>query len=81
MQLVCHCMYTGYIPEESITLRAGGLEFPTSMLEQLRKLGLVVEINNGTLVLREPFIVCRKGEALKPGDYMIGLAFLCLVIM
>jgi Insertion domain in 60S ribosomal protein L10P len=36
------------------------------MMEQLRKLGLVVEMNNGQLELRTAFIAAKQGEPLTP---------------
>ena len=56
----------GTIPQETIVLEAGPLEFNPSMMEQLRKLGLVVEMNKGSLELRSSFIVARAGEPLSP---------------
>lgn len=42
-------------------------EFPVSMMEQFRKLGMPVEINQGKIVLRdgqEEYRVCKEGEKL-----------------
>jgi Insertion domain in 60S ribosomal protein L10P len=36
------------------------------MLDQLRKLGLVVEIDDSKVILREPFNAARQGEPLTP---------------
>jgi hypothetical protein len=36
------------------------------MLDQLRKLGLVAEIDNGKVMLREEFAAATKGTALTP---------------
>ena len=57
----------GFVPKESITLEAGPLpKFPTEMIEQLRKLGMMVEVDNGTLVLRNNFQVAVKDKPLSP---------------
>ena len=47
-------------------IEAGPLSFPPSMLDQFRKLGLVVEIDNGVIQLREPFVAAQKGVPLTP---------------
>jgi hypothetical protein len=36
------------------------------MLDQFRKLGLVVEVENGVMMLREPFTAATKGTPLSP---------------
>lgn len=36
------------------------------MLDQLRKLGLTVELDNGTVSLKSMFIAASKGEPLTP---------------
>ena len=36
------------------------------MLDQLRKLGLVVEIDNSVVVLRSEYIAAKAGEPLSP---------------
>ncbi len=36
------------------------------MLDQLRKLGLVVEINDGKVILREDFFAAKEGVPLTP---------------
>ena len=56
----------GAIPKKDIVLPAGDLEFPGSMLDQLRKLGLTVELDNGKISLKSMFIVASKGEPLTP---------------
>jgi mRNA turnover protein 4 len=56
----------GAIPRENIVIKPGPLAFPVDMLDQLRKLGLVVEVLNGTMVLKTGFQVTRKGVALTP---------------
>ena len=46
----------GHVSPTTIVLNPGPLEgFPTMMLDQFRKLGLIAEIENGKIVLREPF--------------------------
>jgi mRNA turnover protein 4 len=47
-------------------LPVGELEFPGSMLDQLRKLGMTVELDNGKIMLKSMFIVASKGVPLTP---------------
>jgi mRNA turnover protein 4 len=56
----------GVVPKDSIVIKPGPLTFPVDMLDQFRKLGLVVEVERGVMVLRTAFQVARKGEALTP---------------
>lgn len=56
----------GTVPTESIVLPVGPLSFPVSMLDELRKLGLVVEVENGTVMLRNEFMVATEGTPLTP---------------
>ena len=56
----------GAIPSKDIILPAGELNFPGSMLDQLRKLGLTVELDNGKISLKSMFIVAANGEPLTP---------------
>jgi mRNA turnover protein 4 len=56
----------GVVPKESIIIKPGPLTFPPDMLDQLRKLGMVVEIKNGTVVLQTGFQATTKGVALSP---------------
>ena len=58
----------GFVPTEDIVYETGPLpaKFPTSMIEQFRKLGMVVEVDNGTLVLRDDFRAATKGKPLTP---------------
>lgn len=54
----------GDVPEDDILLQPGELELPTTMRENLRKLGLVVETDDGKLILREPHYLAKKGQPL-----------------
>jgi len=56
----------GTIPDQDIILKPGKLTFQPGMLDQLRKLGMIVEIDNGTMMLRSTFVAAKKGEALTP---------------
>lgn len=56
----------GHIPQENVVLEAGSLPFPVSMMSELRKMGMVVEVDNGTLVLRENMTVAFEGVPLTP---------------
>jgi hypothetical protein len=52
--------------EETVVLSPGPLTFPATMLDQLRKLGLVVEIDDTVIYLREPYTAANAGVALTP---------------
>lgn len=56
----------GDIPEETVAVEAGPLPFPISMMQELRKMGMVVEVENGKLILREPMTVAFSGIPLTP---------------
>lgn len=56
----------GAIPTEEIVLQPGVLDFPTTMLDTLRKLGMVVEVEDGTVVLRSPITISSVGVPLTP---------------
>jgi mRNA turnover protein 4 len=56
----------GDIPKEDIVITTGPISFSTSMLDQFRKLGMIVEINNNQLHIREPFIASKTGIPLTP---------------
>jgi mRNA turnover protein 4 len=56
----------GAIAEEDFVLAPGKLEFPVQMLDELRGLGMVVEVASGTVVLRTPVTVTTKGQAITP---------------
>ena len=47
-------------------MKQGELEFSTSMVDHLRKLGLILEIENGKLVLCEQYTAAKKGVAITP---------------
>lgn len=47
-------------------LPAGDLDFPGNMLDQLRKLGMTVELDNGKISLKSMFIVASKDVPLTP---------------
>jgi len=56
----------GVIPKETIVIKPGPMSFPADMLDQLRKLGMVVEIQDGVVVLQTGFTVTTKGAPLSP---------------
>ncbi len=56
----------GTIPTSNITIPVGPVQFPPAMLDQLRKLGLILEIEDGVLVLKDSFIVAQAGVPLNP---------------
>ena len=45
------------------------------MLEQLRKLGLVVEISDGKLELRVPYVAAKAGVPLTPEQARVLMHF------
>jgi mRNA turnover protein 4 len=57
----------GAVPMETVTLKAGEiLPFQVSMLDQLRGLGLVVEVDDGKVVLRNNFVAAKKNVEITP---------------
>jgi mRNA turnover protein 4 len=56
----------GSVPTEDIVLQPGVLDFPVTMLDVLRKLGMVVEVEDGTVVLRSPITIASVGVPLTP---------------
>jgi len=63
------------VPEETITLEPGPLTFPVTMMDELRKLGMVVEAGDSTLVLRTPITIAQKGFPLTPEQAKILVKF------
>lgn len=45
------------------------------MIDQLRKLGMIVEVENGVLQLREPFRAAESGEHLTPEQAKVLVHF------
>ena len=63
---------------ETVTMQAGPLEGMThTMLEQLRKLGMPVELQKGVLHLTAPFVVCKEGEVLTVDQARILVRGVC----
>lgn len=56
----------GSLSTEDVVIPPGPLPFSTSMLDQIRKLGLIVEVDNGSMVLRESFVAAKADEQLTP---------------
>ncbi len=56
----------GDIVKEDVILEEGDLPFAGSMLDQLRTLGLVVELEEGVVNLKNRFVCATKGKALNP---------------
>eukprot|EP00903_Cladosiphon_okamuranus_P012532 g11735.t1 len=57
----------GFVHTETIPLPTGSLgNWPVSMMEQFRKLGLVVEVEEGVLVNRKAINMCTAGEPISP---------------
>lgn len=47
-------------------MQPGVLDFPVTMLDVLRKLGMVVEVEDGKVVLRTPITIAAVGVPLTP---------------
>jgi mRNA turnover protein 4 len=56
----------GAVLKENIVLNPGPLTFPATMLDHLRKLGLIVELDDGVIYLREPYTAASAGVPLTP---------------
>lgn len=56
----------GTTPQIDVVLEPGPLPFNVSTLDQYRKLGLVVEVDNGVMKLREQYIAAQVGVPLTP---------------
>lgn len=57
----------GTIPTEDLVLEPQPLpQFQGSMLNELRKLGMAAEIDDGTIYLREPISIMTAGSPLTP---------------
>ena len=57
---------SGAIMDSDIIIPPGPLTFPGSMLDHLRKLGMIVEIDDSIIYLREPYTAATAGEAVTP---------------
>jgi Insertion domain in 60S ribosomal protein L10P len=57
---------SGAIIREDVILPPGPLSFPATMLDQLRKLGMIVEIDDTVVHLRESYTAATAGVALTP---------------
>ncbi len=56
----------GHLPTEDFILQPGELPFDVSMLNHLRLQGMIVEVEVGKIMLREPYKVCVTGVPLTP---------------
>ena len=56
----------GAVINENIILPPGALSFPSTMQDHFRKLGLVVELDDGVIYLREPYTAASVGVPLTP---------------
>ena len=66
----------GHIPTTTIEIPPGPLpQFPISMMDELRKLGMVVEVDNGVLQLREVVVAAQSGVPLTPEQAKILVKF------
>ena len=61
----------GNIPDETVVLEPGLTPFPVSVLDQLRTWGMIVEVDDGKVMLREPLKVATAGEPLTPSNAKI----------
>ena len=65
----------GAIPSEDIVLEPTDLSFQPSMLDQFRKLGMIVEIDNGVLQLRSKYVAAQAGVPLTPEQAKVLVHF------
>lgn len=57
----------GFVPKETIVLPKGSLgTWPVSMMDQFRRLGVVVEVEDAELVNRQELNMCTAGEPITP---------------
>lgn len=57
----------GFVHDETIVLPTGSLgTWPVSMMDQFRKLGVVVEVEDGVLVNRKEMNMCTTGVPITP---------------
>lgn len=57
----------GFVPSETIKVPAGKLaSMPHTMFDELRKLGMPVRLDKGTLVLPQDYTLCHAGKAITP---------------
>jgi len=57
----------GFVPAAAVRVEAGPLPaLPHTMLDPLRKLGMPVVLEKGTLVLPQPYSLCTAGRAITP---------------
>mmetsp|Transcript_14958 Transcript_14958/g.47694 ORF Transcript_14958/g.47694 Transcript_14958/m.47694 type:complete len:241 (+) Transcript_14958:34-756(+) len=58
---------SGSVATKTVTLAAGPLpEMQHTMVEELRTLGLPVELKRGVVTLYAPHTICKKGDVLSP---------------
>lgn len=65
----------GSLPRETVVIPPGELSFPVSMLDELRRLGMIVEVQDGKLMLRESVTAAQEGVALTPEQAKILVKF------
>ena len=65
----------GAIPSEDIVLEPTDLSFQPSMLDQFRKPGMIVEIDNGVIQLRSSFTAAEAGAPLTPEQAKVLVHF------
>lgn len=56
----------GFESDEDIVIPMGELSLDRSMLDHLRKQGMIVELELGKIILRQDFIAATAGEPLTP---------------
>ena len=58
----------GELPTDAFIIPIGPLpsKFNVSMLDQFRKLGMIAEIEDGQLMLREEYVAAKTGVPLTP---------------
>lgn len=57
----------GFVPKETIVLPKGSLgTWPVSMMDQFRRLGVIVEVEDAELVNRQELNMCTAGQPITP---------------
>eukprot|EP01133_Synstelium_polycarpum_P005706 gene5706-6591_t len=56
----------GFIPEETITKKAGSIEMTHTQEPYLRRLGMPTSLKHGVILMESDYDLCEKGVALTP---------------
>lgn len=73
---------TGFVSRKDYIIKKGILnQFVFSQEYVLKKLGLPVLLKNGRLILNQDYIVCKKGQPLRPEQCKLLVKYLCLLFI